>query len=131
MRPRRVALLAIASVGFAYCVVIQPIGWNQASHYALIRSIDDHTPRIDRYAGSTGDRARYHGHWYSARAPGLALMSVPLYEGFEVTGSSSQIMALHIGDAVRTRRICEAALAEDWNRPEEDEAWSHLQPVRS
>ncbi|HYY95024.1 MAG TPA: hypothetical protein VE713_10930 [Pyrinomonadaceae bacterium] len=21
------------------------------------------------------------------------------------------------------------ALAEDWNRPEEDEAWSHLQPV--
>ena len=22
----------------------------------------------------------------------------------------------------------EAALAEDWSRPEEDEAWSHLQP---
>src|SRR5437764_11854567 len=89
MRSSRVALLAIACVGFAYCVVIQPIGWNQASHYALIRSIDAHTPRIDRYAGSTGDRARYHGHWYSARAPGLALMSVPLYEGFEVTGLTS------------------------------------------
>ena len=26
--------------------------------------------------------------------------------------------------------LSEAALAEDWNRPEEDEAWSHLQPVR-
>jgi hypothetical protein len=24
----------------------------------------------------------------------------------------------------------EAALAEDWNRPEEDAAWSHLQPAR-
>ena len=24
----------------------------------------------------------------------------------------------------------EAALAEDWNRPEEDEAWSYLQPVQ-
>jgi len=29
-----------------------------------------------------------------------------------------------------TALLSEAALAEDWNRPEEDEAWSHLQPVR-
>lgn len=26
-----------------------------------------------------------------------------------------------------TALISEAALAEDWNRPEEDRAWSHLQ----
>ena len=26
--------------------------------------------------------------------------------------------------------LSEAALAEDWNRPEEDEAWSHLLQVR-
>lgn len=26
--------------------------------------------------------------------------------------------------------LSEAALAEDWNRPDEDEAWSHLQQVR-
>ena len=26
--------------------------------------------------------------------------------------------------------LSEAALADDWNRPEEDEAWSHLQQVR-
>lgn len=26
--------------------------------------------------------------------------------------------------------LSEAALAEDWNRPEEDEAWQHLQGVR-
>ncbi len=26
-----------------------------------------------------------------------------------------------------TALLSEAALAEDWNRPEEDEAWSHLQ----
>jgi hypothetical protein len=29
-----------------------------------------------------------------------------------------------------TALLSEAALAEDWNRPEEDEAWSHLQPVK-
>jgi len=27
--------------------------------------------------------------------------------------------------------LSEHALAEDWNRPEEDAAWSHLQPVSS
>ena len=26
--------------------------------------------------------------------------------------------------------LSEPALAEDWNRPEEDEAWSHLSEVR-
>lgn len=26
--------------------------------------------------------------------------------------------------------LSEAALAEDWSRPEEDKAWSHLQQVR-
>ena len=26
--------------------------------------------------------------------------------------------------------LAEAALAQDWNRPEEDAAWSHLQPEK-
>lgn len=30
-----------------------------------------------------------------------------------------------------TALLSEASLAEDWNRPEEDEAWSHLQQVQS
>jgi hypothetical protein len=29
-----------------------------------------------------------------------------------------------------TTMLSEPALAEDWNRPEEDQAWSHLQPGR-
>lgn len=29
-----------------------------------------------------------------------------------------------------TALLSEAALAEDWDRPEEDEAWQHLQPAR-
>ena len=29
-----------------------------------------------------------------------------------------------------TALLSEQTLSEDWNRPEEDEAWSHLQPVR-
>ena len=30
-----------------------------------------------------------------------------------------------------TALLSEAALAEDWNRPEEDTAWAHLQPDKS
>ena len=29
-----------------------------------------------------------------------------------------------------TALLSEAALGEDWNRPEEDQTWSHLQRVR-
>ena len=32
--------------------------------------------------------------------------------------------------ASETALLSEAALAEDWNRPEEDTAWSHLQSAR-
>lgn len=32
--------------------------------------------------------------------------------------------------ASETALLAEAALAEDWNRPEEDAAWSHLQRAR-
>ena len=33
-------------------------------------------------------------------------------------------------DSSKTALLREAALAEDWNRPEEDWAWSHMQQVR-
>jgi hypothetical protein len=31
-------------------------------------------------------------------------------------------------DVSETTLLSEPALAQDWERPEEDEAWSHLQP---
>lgn len=34
-------------------------------------------------------------------------------------------------DASEIALLSEAALAKDWNRPEEDLAWSHLQQVQS
>ena len=34
-------------------------------------------------------------------------------------------------DVPETALLSEAALAEDWNRPEEDEAWSYLQQATS
>lgn len=34
------------------------------------------------------------------------------------------------GDDVQTALIREPTLSEDWNRPEEDAAWAHLQLAR-
>jgi len=78
LRSRWIALAAIACVGIAAGTLLEPLGWNQTSHFALIRSLDDGTTHIDRYHKITGDRARYHGHWYSPRAPGLAFVTLPL-----------------------------------------------------
>jgi hypothetical protein len=33
-------------------------------------------------------------------------------------------------DPLESARLSEPALADDWNRPEEDAAWSHLQQAR-
>jgi hypothetical protein len=39
------------------------------------------------------------------------------------------ILEDHQDAGCETALLSEAALAEDWNRPEEDEAWRHLQQV--
>jgi hypothetical protein len=76
---RRAGLLAVLVLGLALTLPIEATGWNQTAHYALVRALDHGTTRIDRYRHSTGDKARYHGHWYSARAPGLAIWELPEY----------------------------------------------------
>ena len=77
---KRLALAAILLVGLSYATMIQSFSWNQTSHYDLIRSLDQDKTTIDSYQVNTGDKAFYKGHWYSARAPGLALYSLPFYD---------------------------------------------------
>jgi hypothetical protein len=76
---RRRGAIAIVLLGLAYATLIQSFSWNQTSHYALIRSLAHGTPIIDRYQNETQDKARFKGHWYSSRAPGLAIFSLPAY----------------------------------------------------
>jgi hypothetical protein len=77
---KRLALIAILLVGVAYATMIQSFSWNQASHYDLIRSLDKDGTTIDANQANTGDKAFYKGHYYSARAPGLALFALPFYD---------------------------------------------------
>jgi hypothetical protein len=78
--PKRRALVAILLVGVAYATVIQSFSWNQASHFDLIRSLNNDGTTIDAYQANTGDKVEYNGHIYSARAPGLALFALPFYD---------------------------------------------------
>lgn len=54
--------------------------WNQNSRFDLVMAIvDGHTFQIDDYVANTGDYAAYNDHTYSDKAPGLALLGVPVY----------------------------------------------------
>jgi hypothetical protein len=86
---RRKALVAILLVGIAYATVIQSFSWNQASHFDLIRALNQDKTTIDQYQSNTGDKVFYKGHYYSARAPGLALYSLPFYNALKFMGAES------------------------------------------
>ena len=79
-RSGRLALTAILLAGLASGLMLQNWSDNQSSHYDLIRALDAGRTNIDAGPYPTKDRAYYRGHWYSARAPGLALFSLPFYE---------------------------------------------------
>jgi hypothetical protein len=47
------------------------------------------------------------------------------------TGRRALVTILEEGPVTKVSEsalLSEEALAQDWNRPEEDEAWSHIQP---
>jgi hypothetical protein len=89
MTRKRIALAAILLVGLAYATMIQSFSWNQASHYDLIRALNDDGTTIDQYQANTGDKVEYKGHYYSARAPGLALFALPFYDTLNLVHAES------------------------------------------
>jgi hypothetical protein len=69
-----------AALVVAYAALLQPPGCNQTAHYALVQSLAHGTLRIDRYHDETCDTAYVGGHYYAAKAPGLALFTEPWFE---------------------------------------------------
>ncbi len=58
---------------------------------------------------------------------------VHLLEAIHVTGNCRALVAIFDSgspspSAAEWTLLSEASLSEDWNRPEEDAAWAHLQP---
>jgi hypothetical protein len=76
------ALLIGAVVFFSYAYFYEGGGWNQNSRFDLVRAIvEQGTLQIDDFQLNTGDKAFANGHYYSDKAPGVALLSVPIAEG--------------------------------------------------
>ena len=74
-RPGILFVLLFASYAYFY----QAGGWNQNSRFALVRAItNERTLNIDPFQRATGDKASFNGHYYSDKAPGLALIAVPV-----------------------------------------------------
>lgn len=79
-------LVVLAALAVAYSVPLQPIGCNQTAHYGLVQALADGTPRIDRYHQETCDKSFIDGHYYSAKAPGLAFATEPWYAFLDAAG---------------------------------------------
>ena len=56
--------------------------------------------------------------------------SVRLLESIELAEERQALVTIleNEDDSIVTMLLSESALGNDWARPEEDEAWSHLQP---
>ena len=75
------ALLIAVVLLISYAYFYQAGGWNQNSRFDLVRAvIEQGMLRIDAYHENTNDKAFANGHYYSDKAPGLALLAVPIAE---------------------------------------------------
>jgi hypothetical protein len=76
-------------------------GWNQGVRLAELHAIVlKGTLRIDDYISYTGDRALIDGHYYSEKAPAMALIALP---SFAATVAVQKMMGLDPDAAPSTR----------------------------
>jgi hypothetical protein len=95
LSPRATAVVAIAALGLACAFVVSDSGPNQAAHFALVRSLAAGTPEID--PRETIDAAYVDGRFYAAKAPGLALFTLPWYGALRAAGLEDQPLASRDG----------------------------------
>jgi hypothetical protein len=98
-RRGRLGLAAILLTGLALAIPLAGLGWNQGSHLALVRALSSGTAQVDQYRWQTGDVSYFEGHYYSTKAPGLALGTLPVYALLHVSGAEDAI-----DDAAGSRR---------------------------
>lgn len=78
--------LPLLALALAWASVLELPGPNQNAHLALVTAMSHGTPRIDPYERWTRDDAWVGGHFYTAKAPGLALVTLPYYFVLRATG---------------------------------------------
>ena len=96
------ARLALALLAAACAWPMQGGGGTPNSQYALVKALEDGTPRVEQSLRELGDfptrdLVLIDGRLYSNKAPGLAFVTVPLYSvleraGADVTGDPTRIL---------------------------------------
>jgi hypothetical protein len=81
-----VVAVALAVLALALPIEHQELGCAETSSFALVRALASGTPRIDENERETCDKARRGDHFYSSKAPGLAIMMLPAYGALHSTG---------------------------------------------
>lgn len=87
----------LAATAVAYAALLQPPGCNQTAHYALVQSLAHGTARIDAYHDETCDTAYVGGHYHAAKAPGLALFTLPWFLVLKGVGAVPRDASVHAG----------------------------------
>ena len=85
----RPGLAAIACLGIAWGLVMHTMGWAQLAHFAQVRALADGRASIDPWHWQTKDKAWVDGHFYSVKAPGLPLLTLPEYLALDAAGAWS------------------------------------------
>jgi hypothetical protein len=76
------ALLALVLLS-TYAYFLPAPAWNESSRFDLVRSLVERGRLdIDPYHINTEDKAFRNGHYYSDKAPGAALLAVPIYAAY-------------------------------------------------
>ena len=88
-RRNRLAIGAIAALAVGWALVIHALGWGQLASYAQVRALADGRADIDEWHWETKDKAWIDGHFYSVKAPGLAIATLPAYLALDGVGAQS------------------------------------------
>jgi len=76
MTPRVLFAIGLVALGVGNASLVQDLGCNQTSHYALVQSLAEGTSSIDAHHEQTCDKSYINGHFYSSKPPGLAGLSL-------------------------------------------------------
>ena len=93
---RNGALIALA---LGWALIMQSLGWAQTSYYAFVKALGDGTPKIDKYHWETRDKSYINGHFFSVKAPGLALVLTPPFKALDAIGAPT--LAREAADTAR------------------------------
>ena len=115
-RRNRLAIGAIAALAIGWALLIHAMGWGQLASYAQVRAMADGRAEIDAWHWETKDKGWIDGHFYSVKAPGLAIATLPAYLALDGAGAQSvaedAAMNVRGTDQQRWRPFAEAPFSE-------------------